>query len=57
MVQRDEYYVDQSTKHRGVIIVKKYVSKIFCMDCNIEVASNTENNAKKLFTKRHKVID
>jgi hypothetical protein len=54
MVQRSEYYTDKATEHRGVIIVEKYVAKIFCMDCNIEVASSTENNAKKLFTKRHK---
>ena len=54
MVQRKKYYFDKATEHRGVVLVEKYVAKIFCIDCNIEVASNTENNAKKLFTKRHK---
>jgi len=50
----DAYFVDKNTQHNGIVIVKEYTTIIRCIDCTVESKGNTESNAKKTFTKKHK---
>jgi hypothetical protein len=50
----NNYFIDKTTGHCGVVITDKFYNKVLCKDCNIVTKGNTESNAKKTFTKKHK---
>lgn len=50
----NDLYKDKQSRHLGLVVVEKNHVLVVCTHCSIEARGDTENSAKKDFTKRHK---